>query len=218
MVQHRQRAALPQPQPAPPAPPDRRAEEKRRQQHHRGGEADPRPADAHVALALEGGAEDGDGAAGRAEAVGHALRELRGQAREAEGVFVVVPVKGLDHVGVEEGFAARDADGEVHDDVGVLGSCGGVAGAAEGGAVAEDGAEPLVDGEHGTHADGVGRVVRAGGDDAGDVGAGLEGGADVDDRGVGGGGGDGLMGYAVVDGGGEGLDAVSEGALGCPGA
>lgn len=77
--------------------------------------------------------------------------------------------------------------------------------------------EPLLDGEHGTHADGVGCVV-AGGDNSWYIFASFEGGGDVNDRGIGGGCSDVLNGDAVVDGGGEGLDAVLEGALGCPGA
>ena len=78
----------------------------------------------------------------------------------------------------------------------------------------------MVDSEHCAHADGVSRIIfaAAGGNDARNVGAGFEGGDDVDNGGVGGGGGGGLVSDAIVDGGGEGLNAVSEGALGCPGA
>lgn len=117
MIQHRHRTTLPQPQPASSATPNRRPQKQCSEPHHRHRQPDPPPSHKHETLTFKRRAEHRDRASRSAETVGHALGEFRGQAREAGWIFVIVPIKCLNHISVKEGFAAGDADGEVDDNV-----------------------------------------------------------------------------------------------------
>ena len=172
----------------------------------------------HKRRHIETRAVDRHGAvAGRlAERVGHGGGELRGQQVEAGGILVVEPVEGLDDVGVEEGLAGRDADGQVDDD-GVLGLGERGRGLAGRGPVAEDVREVLLHAEEGAHTDAVRLVVDWRRDLEGGVDAVIQRLGDGHDRAVEVRAGDGLRQVAAQDEGVQVLDAVLQSALCGPG-